>query len=164
MSDQVGQVEWQESSRLHNVRTIQVKLVLSLFPCPFREYQRIFNQLAAADVETITELTGCLRLVRHNVTFAVQCDLKDFLCASKLFVIMRPERHNFTFGVKFDLKDILSVCQNPWHYATLSKAVQVSQVQHGWRGLPFSLTEFLNVSYLRKKPSNQISISATRKV
>ena len=96
---------------------------------PFREYQRIFNQLAAADVERITELTGCLRLVRHNVTFAVQCDLKDFLCVSKLFVIMRPERHNFTFGVKFDLKnflcllkilDIMRLCPRPCKYRKYS--------------------------------------------
>ena len=95
----------------------------------FREYQKIFNQLAAADVERITELTGCLRLVRHNVTFAVQCDLKDFLCVSKLFVIMRPERHNFTFGVKFDLKnflcllkilDIMQLCPRPCKYRKYS--------------------------------------------
>ena len=53
----------------------------------YREYQRILNQLAAADVKRITELTGCLRPVRHYVAFAVKFDLKDFICQLKLVYI-----------------------------------------------------------------------------
>ena len=62
-------------------------------------------------------------------TEKLKFDLKDFLCVSKLFDIMRPGRHNFTFGVKFDLKiflcqlkilDIMRLCLRPCKYRKYS--------------------------------------------
>ena len=41
--------------------------------------------------------------------------------------------------------------------------MQVSQVQHGWRRLPFSLAEFLNVSYLRKNIKPNFYLCHTKK-